>query len=113
MRQEGGRDPTASPGFLTDSLRKHGMYLKGSKWSMNRRRQSFNWFRIILLTLLIAAGLYLDRYIIPATKSPFEATPTVTRPPESYLTQAQTLFEQGKLNQAIQAYQQAIVVQAR
>ena len=86
------------------------MYLKGSKWSMNRRRQHFNWFRIILLTLLIAAGLYLDRFVIPATRSPFEATPTVTRPPKSYLTQAQNLFEQGKLGQAIQAYQQGIVV---
>jgi tetratricopeptide (TPR) repeat protein len=86
------------------------MYLKGSKWSMNRRRQHFNWFRIIVLILLIAAGLYLDRYIIPATPSPFEATPTATRPPESYLTQADTLFQQGKLNQSIQAYEQAIAV---
>jgi hypothetical protein len=47
------------------------MYLKGSKWSMNRRRQHFNWFRIILLTLLIAAGLYLDKFVIPATPSIF------------------------------------------
>ncbi len=86
------------------------MYLKGSKWSMNRRRQHFNWFRIIILTLLIAAGLYLDRYVIPAAPSLFEATPTATRPPEAYLTEAQTLFEQGKLLQSIQAYQQAISV---
>jgi tetratricopeptide (TPR) repeat protein len=87
------------------------MYLKGSKWSMNRRRQRFNWFRIVVLVLLIAAGLYLDRYIIPSTPSPFEATPTATRPPESYLTEAQTLFQQGKLSQSIQAYQQGIAVQ--
>ncbi len=87
------------------------MYLKGSKWSMNKRRQHFNWFRIILLTLLIAAGLYLDRVILPATPSPFEATPTATRPPESYITEADTLFQQGKLNQSIQAYEQGIAVQ--
>ncbi len=87
------------------------MYLRGSKWSMNRRRQHFNWFRILVLCLLIAAGLYLDKYVIPATPSIFEATPTATRPPESYLTQAQDLFNQGKLNQAIQVYQQAIEVQ--
>ena len=87
------------------------MYLKGSKWSMNRRRRPFNWFRIILLTLLIAAGLYIDRIVLPATPSPFEATPTPTRPPESYLTEAQALFEAGKLGQSIQAYMQGIAAQ--
>lgn len=84
------------------------MYLRGSKWSMNRRRQRPNWFRIILLALLIAAGLYLDRFVIPSAPSPFEPTPTPTRPPESYITDAETLFNQGKLLQSIQAYQQAI-----
>lgn len=87
------------------------MYLKGSKWSMNRRRQHFNWFRIIVLTLLIAAGLYLDRFVIPAAPSFFEATMTATLPPEAYLTEAQALFDQGKLNQAVEAYQRAIEVQ--
>lgn len=87
------------------------MYLRGSKWSMNRRRQHFNWFRIIVLVLLIAAGLYLDKYVIPETPSIFQATPTATRPPESYLTEAQTLFDQGKLNQAILVYQQAVEVE--
>lgn len=87
------------------------MYLKGSKWSMNKRRQHFNWFRIVVLLLLIAAGLYLDRFVIPAAPSLFAATPTPTRPPEAYLTEAQSLFDAGKLNQAIQAYQQAIEVE--
>jgi tetratricopeptide (TPR) repeat protein len=86
------------------------MYLKGSKWSMNRRRQHFNWFRIILLTLLIAAGLYVDRFIIPAAPAYFSATATPTRPLESYLTQAQELFNDGKLLQAIDVYHQAITV---
>jgi tetratricopeptide (TPR) repeat protein len=86
------------------------MYLKGSKWSMNRRRQHFNWFRIGVLVLLIAAGLYLDRVVIPAAPGYFSATATPTKPLESYLTQAQTLFDEGKLNQAIDVYRQAITV---
>jgi hypothetical protein len=32
------------------------MYLKGSKWSMNRKRTRPNWFRIILLSVLVLAG---------------------------------------------------------
>src|SRR5581483_6932987 len=86
------------------------MYLRGSRWSMNRRRQHFNWFRIIVLCLLIAAGLWLDKYVIPAAPSPFEATATPTRPPEAYLTEAQSLFDQGKLAQSVQAYQDAVAV---
>jgi tetratricopeptide (TPR) repeat protein len=87
------------------------MYLKGSKWSMNRRRQHFNWFRIILICLFIAAGLYLDKYVIPTQPSPFEPTATATRPPEAYVTEAEGLFRQGKLLQSIQAYQQAVAVE--
>ncbi|MGE5074166.1 MAG: tetratricopeptide repeat protein, partial [Anaerolineae bacterium] len=78
---------------------------------MNRRRQRFNWFRIVLLTLLIAAGLYFDKYIAPSVPKLGELTPTPTRPPESFLTEAKTLFEAGKLSQSIQAYQQGIAAQ--
>jgi tetratricopeptide (TPR) repeat protein len=84
------------------------MYLKGSKWSMNKRRQPIHWFRIIVLLLLIAAGLYFDKYIIPTVPQLGVPTPTATRPPESFITQGQNLFQQGKLTQSIQAYQQAI-----
>ncbi len=96
------------PDFFVSGLRNASMYLKGSKWSMNRRRQHFNWFRIVLLTLLIGGGLYLDKYIIPSVPQIGVPSPTPTRPPESYLTEAQNLFEAGKLTQSIQAYEQAI-----
>src|SRR5258708_15537413 len=86
------------------------MYMKGSKWSMKKRHQHFNWFRIVVLTLLISGGLYLDKYVIPTTPSPFEATATATRPPEAYITEAQTLFAQGKLLQSVQVYQEAVAV---
>lgn len=84
------------------------MYLKGSKWSMNRRRKRINWFRIAILLLLIAAGLYLDRVIIPSVPPPFVPTATPTRDPESFAVEADLLFNEGKLLQAIDTYQEAI-----
>src|SRR5512141_1161675 len=84
------------------------MYLKGSKWSMNRRRTRPNWFRIILLCLLVLGGAYVNRFIIATRPSPFVATPTPTRSPESFITEAQEYFKQGKLLPAIASYKQAI-----
>ena len=84
------------------------MYLKGSKWSMNRRRKRPNWFRITILLLLIAAGIYLDREIIPSVPQPFVPTATPTRDPESYVIEAETLFNEGKLIQSIDTYTGAI-----
>jgi tetratricopeptide (TPR) repeat protein len=84
------------------------MYLKGSKWSMNRRRRRPNWFRIAILLLLIAAGIYLDRVIIPSVPQPFVPTATPTRDPESYAVEADTLFQEGKLLQSIETYTGAI-----
>jgi len=84
------------------------MYLKGSKWSMNRRRKRPNWFRITILVLLIAAGVYLDRVIIPTVPQPFVPTATPTRDPESYVVEAEALFNEGKLLQSIDTYTGAI-----
>jgi tetratricopeptide (TPR) repeat protein len=84
------------------------MYLKGSKWSMNRRRKRPNWFRITILLLLIAAGIYMDRVIIPEVPQPFVPTATPTRDPESISVEADALFQEGKLVQAIDAYTDAI-----
>ena len=89
------------------------MYLKGSKWSMNRRRQPIHWFRIVLLSLLIAAGLYFIEYIVPTVPKIGAPTPTPTRPPESFITEAQNLFQQGKLTQSIQAYEQGVAAQPK
>lgn len=77
---------------------------------MNRRRKRPNWFRIILLSLLVLGMAYVDRFIIAARPSPFVPTPTATRAPESYITEAETLFTQGKLLQSIESYRQAIAV---
>ena len=85
------------------------MYLKGSKWSMNRRRKRPNWFRIIILSLLVLGGAYLNRFVIPNQPQFGVPSPTPTRAPESFITEAQEYFEQGKLIPAIASYNQAIV----
>jgi tetratricopeptide (TPR) repeat protein len=78
---------------------------------MNRRRQKRpNWFLISLLVLLIAGFTYMDRFILPTYQSPFVPTATATPPPEQYITQAQEFFNQGKLTQAISAYEQALAL---
>jgi len=84
------------------------MYLKGSKWSMNRRRKRPNWFSIILLSLLVLGGAYVDRYIIPYQPQYGVPSPTPTRAPESFIVEAEDYFKRGKLVPAIDSYQQAI-----
>ena len=85
------------------------MYLKGSKWSMNRRRTRPNWFRIILLCLLVLGGSYVNRFILPNQPQLGVPSPTPTRSPESFVTEAEEYFKQGKLIPAIASYQQAIL----
>jgi tetratricopeptide (TPR) repeat protein len=84
------------------------MYLRGSKWSMRQRRKPTNWFLIILLLLLIAGMVYFDRFVVPPLQQYILPTPTPTRDPESYLTEADGLFNQGKFSKAIDTYTEAI-----
>jgi len=75
---------------------------------MNRRRKPFNYFKIITLVAAIGFVMYFGVVIGPQVQSSIGPTPTVTRDPESFVTEAGQLFDQGKLPQAIQAYQQAV-----
>jgi tetratricopeptide (TPR) repeat protein len=84
------------------------MYLRGSKWNMRRRRPRINWFLVVVLVILIAIVAYLDRFVLTNVQPPFSPTPTVTRDPESYVTEAEGLFNQGKLLQSIDTYMEAI-----
>lgn len=85
------------------------MYLpRSSKWSMNRRRRRPNYFGIAILILVLLFGYYFDQVYINQIDNPFEPTPTPTRAPESFVTEAEALFKEGKLLPAIDAYQQAI-----
>lgn len=87
------------------------MYLRGSKWSMNKRRVRPNWFRITLLGLMVAGAAYVNAYIVPTQPKYGVPTTTATRPPEAYITEAEEYFNQGKLLQSIDSYRQAIIVQ--
>jgi len=75
---------------------------------MNRRRRRPNYFGWAILILIILFGYYFDQVYITQIDNPFEATPTPTRSPESFVTEADALFAEGKLLPAIDTYQQAI-----
>lgn len=75
---------------------------------MTRRRRRPNVFGWTIFGLVLLFGYYVNDVYLPAQPNPFEATPTPTRSPESFVTEAQSLFEQGKLLQAIEAYESAI-----
>lgn len=87
------------------------MYLRGSKWSMARRRRPSNPLRVVGLLILVGAALYLNQVVVPTVRLPGEPTPTPTRDPESYVSEAQGLFEQGKLLQSIDSYRDAVRAQ--
>src|SRR5512143_2547200 len=84
------------------------MYLRGSKWSMARRRRPSNPIRVVGLLILVAVAFYLNKVVVPTIRDPFEPTPTATRDPESYITDGQQLFNEGKLSQSIQSHEDAI-----
>lgn len=75
---------------------------------MNRRKRRPNYFGWILFVLIVLFGYYFNQVYLPTQPNPFIPTPTPTRSPESYITEAQSLYQQGKLLPAIDAYQAAI-----
>ncbi len=84
------------------------MYLKGSNWSMNKRRKPLKIGRILILAVLIGGLVYINQVIVPATPPLFIPTSTPTRAPESYITEAQRLEDAGKFSQSITMYNQAV-----
>jgi tetratricopeptide (TPR) repeat protein len=84
------------------------MYLKGSKWSMNKRRRRSNPWLIAILLIAIGGLVYLNRFVIPTIAPPFVPTPTPTRDPLSYSEEADTFLAEGRIGLAIESYQNAI-----
>lgn len=89
------------------------MYLRGSKFNMTRRRRSSNPLIILALVALIGGMVYVNMVVIPATPPLFIPTKTPTRSPETFIKDAQDLVTQGKFQQAISAYKQAIQSDAK
>lgn len=85
------------------------MYLKGSKWNLKKKRpRRPNPWRVFLLLVLIGGALYVNQVVVPATPPLFIPTPTPTRDPESFISEADVLFDNAKYSQAITAYEEAI-----
>jgi tetratricopeptide (TPR) repeat protein len=84
------------------------MYLKGSKWSVTRRTRRANPFRVIVLLIMIGVVVYINQVVVPVTGPLFVPTNTPTRSPESFITDAESLEKEGKLEPAIKAYRLAI-----
>ncbi|NWF64915.1 MAG: tetratricopeptide repeat protein [Chloroflexi bacterium] len=78
---------------------------------MNKRRTRPNWFRIILLSLLVLAAAYVNRFVVADIQPLGVPSPTPTIAPETLIAQAEELFKQGKLLPAVDAYQQAVITQ--
>jgi tetratricopeptide (TPR) repeat protein len=88
------------------------MYLKGSKWRMDkqRRQRRTNPAIVVLILALIGLAWYFDQYVmeeLPIAQAP---TPTPTPIPESLEIEADRLVNEGNLHQAVDVYEQAIIV---
>jgi tetratricopeptide (TPR) repeat protein len=64
---------------------------------------------VVFLLIAIGAAGYFGTFVAPTIPAPFIPTPTITRSPESFVNEAQQFYEDGKLTQAIDAYEQAII----
>ena len=84
------------------------MYLSGSKWNTKKKRRRSRPFLVLTLVLLIAGLVYIERVIVPTVPPLFVITPTPTRSPASFVLEAESLFQSGKLIQAERAYEEAI-----
>jgi tetratricopeptide (TPR) repeat protein len=85
------------------------MYLSNKRLNMNKHKRRGNPIRIFLLVILVGVGIYVNQVVIADVPPLFIPTPTPTRAPESFVTDAQALENEGKLSQAIDAYRQAIL----
>jgi tetratricopeptide (TPR) repeat protein len=80
---------------------------------MRKRRRRNNPFRVLFLILLVAGAIYLWQVYVPTAQPLFIPTPTPTRSAASFILEAESLFQAGKLLQAEETYMAAILVDPR
>lgn len=80
---------------------------------MQKKRRRVNPFGVVVVLLLIGALVYFDRTVASTIPGLFISTPTATRAPESFITDAQKLEAEGKYAQAISTYNQAVLADPR
>lgn len=86
------------------------MKLNRGNWSMNRRTaRGPNPFFVLIMLGIIGLISYFNWMVVPTIPPIFASTPTPTRSPESFINEASQFFKEGKLSQAVSAYQQAII----
>jgi tetratricopeptide (TPR) repeat protein len=86
------------------------MYLRGSKWNLNRRTRRYNHpWRVIFFLFFIGSALYINQFVVPSSPAFSQPTATPTRSPESFINEALEMKEQGKFQQAVAAYDKAIM----
>lgn len=86
------------------------MYLRGSKWHLRKKRRRSNPWRVLLLLILVASAVYMWQFYIPTVPPLFIPTPTQTRSPASFVLEAESLFQVGRLAEAEASYLEAIAV---
>lgn len=86
--------------------------LTGDRPHFRPEKQRINPYRVIILILMIMGGIWLLMRIDQGEVKPlFQPTPTPTRTVNSYIMEGEAQFLAGALEAAIEAYQQAVVVE--
>jgi hypothetical protein len=83
------------------------MYLGSRK----PRRRDSPW-RVLTLVILIVCGLYVIREQVGGADwtRPFDPTATPTRSAEHYFEEAEDLYVEGLLDEALESYRQAFAI---
>jgi len=75
---------------------------------MRKKRRRSNPLLVVFLLLMVAGAVYVNQVIVPDVPPLFIPTQTPTRDPESYISEAEALFNEGKFSQAAASYEEAV-----
>lgn len=87
------------------------MYLQGRPLRLRKQGRRSSPFRVAVLVVLIAAGMWVLTLEDQGKVQPlFQATPVPTRVPQSFADEAEAQFAAGNLDEAADAYVQAVAI---